>query len=192
MLVTRSFVMIISIITISTITGIVFIIHEDYKAHATFINVPPSMFPLGEVSYFDTNGKTIIITAQSNGTSNMVKVDPTTTFIQTQDFSNGGSNDATLEYTGKIPKFFHIACSISMSATNPNDSFVYGVALNGVPQDSGKVISKLGQTSDTISTAMHIVLELNEGDEIEFYVGNLSGTGNAVIKSLNFVAVSMT
>ena len=177
--------------TIVILSAIVAVLFLPSMAYGTFINVPPSMFPAGEVYYYNPTGTTVTIIAQSDGYTNMVKAAPTTSFISTMDFDNGGANDSTLRYTGGITKFFHIACSISMSATNPNDQFVYAVAKNGVPLDSSKIIMKLGGVSDTLSSAMHVFIELDPGDEIEFYVGNMSGSGNAVVKTINFVAISM-
>jgi hypothetical protein len=164
----------------------------DTPVESTFISVPPSlMFPLGEVSYFDTTGTTVNIITQSNGYTNFVKIEPTTIFINNADFTNGGVNDGTLEYTGFIGKYFHIAASITTSATNNNDILVYTVAKNGVPMDSSKIMMKLGQTTDVTSSAMHVVVFLEDGDQVEVQAANFSGNADIIVKSLNFVAVSM-
>lgn len=122
----------------------------------------------------------------------MVPIHPIeTVFVSTQDFSNGGANNGTLQYTGKLPKYFHIAASISSSAVHNNDILVYGVAHNDVPVNGSKILKKLGQTTDVESAAMHVVLYLEENDTIDIYVGNISDAADIIVKSLNFVAVSM-
>lgn len=148
-------------------------------------------FPLGEVSYFNTTGTTINIPAQSDGYTNFVKIDPVTTFLTYTDFTNGGADDGTLEYTGSHGKYFHIAASITTSATNNNDIIIYTVAKNGVPIDGSKIMMKLGQTTDVTSSAMHVAIFLENGDKVEIQTANYSSSSDVIVKSLNFVAVTM-
>lgn len=188
---TRSNTMLFTVL-ITSISGVLFFsIPDEHYAHSAFMNVYEKQFPLGEVAYYDPTGTTITVSGISDGYTNMVKIDPTTTFISTTDFSNGGSNDATLEYTGLLPKYFHIAASVSTSATNNNDILIYSIAKNGVQIDGSKIMMKLGQSTDVTSSAMHVVAYLEAGDTVEVYVGNYSGSADVIVKSLNFVAVSM-
>jgi hypothetical protein len=125
----------------------------------------------------------------SNGTTNMVPVNPITALTAgVFEFDNGGSNDGTLRYTGDNPKMFHIAVTISGTPQAANDVFVFGVALNGTVVSSGKV---LGSSSGTQFSSLHIMLELDTFNEIQLLIGNTSGARNFTVKSLNFFALGM-
>ncbi len=144
----------------------------------------------GETSYFSTVGTAIIIDAASDGYSNMVKVSPTTTFINFTNFDDGGAN-GRIRYTGGYNNTFHVAVTISMAADEPNDSFVYGIAKNGAVISSSKVIMKITNAADTKSTALHVAVPLAKNDYLELYVGNLDDGGDALVKTLNIFALGM-
>lgn len=145
----------------------------------------------GEASYFSTTGTSIIIDAASNGTTNMVKVNPATIFTGFSNFDNGGTNDGRIRYTGTYSDTFHIAVTISVASTAPNDSFVYGIARNGIVLDTSKVIMKIVGGGDTKSTALHVAVILNPGDYIELYLGNLNDADDAIVKTVNIFALGM-
>lgn len=148
-------------------------------------------FPMGELSYFDTTGTTITISGTSDGSSNMVVCNPTTTLSSSYEFDNGGSNNGRLRYTGTATKMFHTATTISIASTGANDTFVFGVAKNGTVIASSKIIMKVGGASDTISTAMHQMVELATNDYLELYVGNLTDSDDCVVKTLNIFAMGV-
>ena len=167
------------------------------------------MIPMGEVSYFSssTTGFLVDITGLSTGTAsgtdNMVKINPGT--IPATKFVNdnfGTGDDSKLTYIGAVGRYFHIALSFSYRPVVDRDVFIFGVARTTVRspdlvrttkvEDSSKLIITTGVKADYNSTAMHVLLWLDPGDSVEFYVGNTESSGNDVyIKSFNFVAIGM-
>lgn len=146
------------------------------------------MLPMGEISYFNITGTLVTISAQSDGSTNMVKVAPATTFTNDVDFDNGGSNNGRLRYIGATTRTFHIAFTFSATSSTPSDVFVSGVAKNGVVQANSKV---LGSSQGTQFSALHVMLTLNPNDYLELYMGNTSGSRNTTVKSLNIFALGM-
>jgi hypothetical protein len=147
--------------------------------------------PMGEISYFDTTGTTISIASTSDGSTNMVVVNPTTALSTSYEFDNGGSNNGRLRYTGTTTKMFHIACTISIASTAANDLFVFGVAKNGSVVAASKVLMKVIGAADTQSTALHLMVEMATNDYLELYVGNTTDTDDLVVKTLNLFAMGM-
>jgi uncharacterized protein YdeI (BOF family) len=155
-----------------------------------------SPYPMGEVSYFSITGTTVNITGLSDGTTNMIVCavsTPTATNLQSMPMNEFSTNsNGRLVYNGKTTRTFHIACTISMAPSNSGDQFVFGVSKNGAVVAASKIIQKMGATSDTQSTAMHVVIVLAKGDYLELQVGNLTASGRDVsIKSLNLFALGM-
>jgi hypothetical protein len=147
---------------------------------------------MGEINYFNTTGTAITISAQSDGSTNMVLVNPTTALSSGEyEFDNGGGNTGRLRYTGTTTKMFHIACTISFSPDNANDEFVVGVAKNGTVISTSKIISKARGIGETSTTALHVMAEMATNDYLELYVGNISGTGNFTIKTLTMFAMGL-
>jgi len=148
--------------------------------------------PMGEINYFDTTGTAITISTQSDGSSNMVLVNPTTALSSGEyEFDNGGGNTGRLRYIGETTKMFHIACTISFSPATANDEFVIGIAKNGTVISQSKVINMARGIGETSSTALHIMAELATDDYLELYVGNLSTTGNFTIKTIAMFAMGL-
>jgi hypothetical protein len=146
-------------------------------------------YPMGEISYFSTTGKSISILSTSNGTSNLVACDPSTVFDGSVEFDS--PSVGKLRYIGNKTKSFHVACTISVAPVNTaNDSYVFAVGKNGVAIPSSKVIQKL-PNNDTQSTAMHVMVELKTNDYLELYAGNLTSSGDVYIKTLNLFALGM-
>lgn len=163
-----------------------------------------SPYPMGEVSYFNTTGTTINISGLCDGSSNMVVCGPTAAGISLStmpmnEFSKSDTYPGRLIYDGKTTRTFHIACTISATPSSNGDEYVFGVAkgLAASPTlstvvASSKIIQKMGSTSDTQSTAMHVVIVLAKGDFLELKVGNRTRSGGDVkIKSLNLFALGM-
>jgi hypothetical protein len=86
---------------------------------------------------------------------------------------------------------FHVACTISFSAAEANDLFVFGVAKTGTVIATSKVLYKTINAGDTRSTALHVMVELGTNDYLELYVGNLTDTGDLTIKTINLFAMGM-
>jgi hypothetical protein len=154
-------------------------------------------FPMGEINYFNTTGTTINITAQSNGSTNMIACAPATSlssgameFVQ---LANG-----QLQYTGDRPKHFHIACTISMlAAGTQTDTFVFGLAKGtpGTPDTvtmltASKVLQKFNDAST--STALHVAITMNKNDYLQLYAGNTTSTTRDVkVQTLTLFALGM-
>lgn len=162
-------------------------------------------FPMGEINYFNTTGSAISITLKSDGSTNMVPVAPTGLVADgsTQTALSPGSMDfvqranGQLQYTGNRPKHFHIACTISVkSATGQSDTFVFGIAKGtpGTPDTvtmltASKVLQEFKDVSS--STALHVAIEMNKNDYLQFYAGNTTNTRNVTIQALTLFALGM-
>lgn len=163
------------------------------------------MLPMGEISYANyAIGHAVAITTPTIGDSNtnMVKINPpSVNFINdglNSGYSNGSHSIANtrLTYTGAVARYFHIALSFSFTPGDSNDTYVFGVAKGSgagassvVP--SSKLFNKAGATTDYQSSAMHVLLKLEPNDYVEFFVGEFIGTGNIILRSINFVAIGM-
>jgi len=167
-------------------------VYAKMDATGNIVPVQRLILPMGETNYFNTTGTAITISAQSDGSTNMVLVNPTTALSSGEyEFDNGGGNTGRLRYTGTTTKMFHIACTISFSPDNANDEFVVGVAKNGTVISTSKIISKARGIGETSTTALHVMAEMATNDYLELYVGNISGTGNFTIKTLTMFAMGL-
>ncbi len=146
-------------------------------------------YPIGQISYFNSNGTLISITNTSDGSDNFVVCDPATSFSGNSEFDSPSAG--RLRYIGTKTKFFHIACTISVfpSGTSSNN-FVFAVSKNGTLIPESRVMQKL-PTGDTQSTAMHVAVYLSTNDYLELTAGNLSSTGDVYVRSLNLFALGM-
>lgn len=147
-------------------------------------------YPMGEVSYFNTTGTAIAISGTSDGSTNMVVVNPTTTLSSdTHGFDSPSAG--RLRYIGTKVRCFHIACSISFAAAGAADTFVFGIAKNGTVMSSCKILTRNINASDTRSTALHCYTEMNPNDYLELYVGNTTDADDVTIKTVNLFAMGM-
>ncbi len=156
------------------------------------------MIPMGEISYFKTAGYNLTIPTIATGNSglgtndNMVKINPGTANTNFVNDMFGTGTDSRLTYTGSVGRYFHIALSFSYFPETLKDSFIFGVAKNGLVQDTSKLFITTGASGDFQSSAMHVLLWLAPNDYIEFYTGNLTTANKYIkIKSFNFVAIGM-
>lgn len=156
------------------------------------------MIPMGEISYFKTNGYNLTIPNKASGDSglstndNMIKIDPGTANTNFVNDMFGTGTNSRLTYTGSVGRYFHIALSFSYYPETLKDSFIFGVAKNDLVQDTSKLFITTGASGDFQSSAMHVLLWLAPNDYIEFYVGNLTTINKYIkIKSFNFVAIGM-
>ena len=150
------------------------------------------MLPMGEINYFNTTGTIITIASQSDGSTNLVKVAPTTVLSgDVFEFNNGGANDGRLRYTGATTKMFHTAFTISMDGSGSGTNlYVFGIVKNGTPGDC-KVIQSIAVSNDTQSTALHCMVSLATNDYIELYVGNLTDADDIIVKTINLFAMGL-
>lgn len=152
----------------------------------------------------------------ASGNDNMVPINPqpnnTVNFINdnfTLDGSGvavvGAQTDSRLKYTSGdsgnkfVGRYFHIALSFSFSSVtgNTGQTFVFGVSHKDISEGTDGVVNSskqfltVGSAGTHQSSALHVLLWLDDGDEIGFSIGQLGGTGNVLIKSFNFVAIGM-
>ena len=146
---------------------------------------------MGEISYFSTTGTSETISAQSDGSTNTVKLNATSTLVNVNEFDNGGADDSSLRFIGDTTRDYHLAMTVSLTPATNNDDFMICIAVNDSCIDASKVIMKLGTTADTQSTALHVTTTLETNDVISVRVGNLDGTGDVTLKSLNLFAMGM-
>lgn len=156
------------------------------------------MLPMGEISYFKTSGFNITVPLKATGVSdlgtndNMVKINPGTADTEFVNDVFGTGTDSRLTYTGIVGRYFHIALSFSYQPETDKDQFLFGVARNGLVEDSSKLFITTGAKAEYQSTAMHVLLWLEPNEYLEFFVGNLTRTNNYIkMKSFNFVAIGM-
>jgi hypothetical protein len=150
------------------------------------------MLPMGEIAYFSTTGTAVDITAQSDGSTNMVKAAPVTALSTGgMDFDNGGADNGRLRYTGATTRMFHVACTMSFSAASVNDQLVLGVAKGGTVIAASKAINHTQLTTETQSTALHVMIELAANEYLEIFVGNLTSASDATLKTMNLFAMGM-
>jgi len=145
--------------------------------------------PMGEVSYFNTTGTLVTISASSDGSTNMVVIAPTTSLdAMSYAFDNGGGNTGRLRYTGATTRCFHIAVTLSGTPATANDVFVFGVAKNGTVAAASKVV---GSASGTQFSSLHAYIELATNQYLEVFVGNTTSNRDFTVKSLNLFAMGM-
>jgi hypothetical protein len=143
--------------------------------------------PMGELSM---NGNTTITNISSANT--WVKAQGTTTASALNyQFSNGGVNNR-LVYTGPSEKMFHIACTLSVKATVSNSNLKAVIYKNGVALTAGIVQTKMGSSSDIVSTAIHVAINLNTGDYLELWITNTIGSDDFTITEMNLFAMGMS
>jgi hypothetical protein len=157
-----------------------------------------SPYPLGEISYFKIAGTTIVLPgkANANDITQMVVCavsTPSATNLQSKpanEFTTDGTGKLT--YNGKTARTFHIACTISATATNTAVLYVFAVGKNGDVIPTSRIIQRMASATDTQSTAMHVVAELAQGDYLQLMAGNTSNASqNVSINSLCLFALGM-
>jgi len=141
------------------------------------------ILPMGEAYYFDSTGTTIAIAGVSDGLSNMVLSNPSTSLsMGSHEFTDGSGR---MTYTGSTTKMFHAAMTMSVSPTLANDTIVIALAKNGTVIQSSRVIQRLGTTLDVQALSFHSMVELATSDYVEIYVGNMTGADDFVVNTQN-------
>lgn len=165
------------------------------------------MIPMAEISFVNfASPFSVTPTLASTGTGspdNMVPIAPTVQFLNDNFTMNAGASvtiaptNGKLKYTSGDPlnpfvgRYFHIALSFSFSPAGSNITYVFGVTLNDVVQTSSKLFLRGNNAGDSQSSAMHVFLWLNDGDEIGYRMGSLVSASGISLRSFNFVALGM-
>jgi hypothetical protein len=147
-------------------------------------------FPMGEISYFSMTGTAVVIAAQSDGSTNMVKVALVTTGNFACGFDNGGADNGRLRYIGAATRDFHIACTWSAVGGVATDRLVFGIAKNGTVIAASKVLQDVS-ASVVQGNAIHVMAELATNDYLELFVGNTTDTDDPTVYNLNLFAMGM-
>lgn len=161
----------------------------EWKQISSNGNTDNLLFPMGEMYYFDVTGTNIGISAVSNGSTNMVLCNPTTTNSTAMEFDSPQAG--RLRYKGTKTKMFHIACTITFKTGSAGDQYVFGVAQNGSIIPGSKILQKYASASDVQSTAIHIVAMLATDEYLELYVGNMTSTADITVHTINMFALGM-
>lgn len=140
---------------------------------------------MGEVSLNNNTQATVINSANTwtqvmgNWTGNNQNMEFTTT------------SDGNLTYTGSEPRFFHIAATLSLKSSGPNDIAKAVIFKNGVALSAGEVEQKLFGSGDIVSTAIHVAVVLSPGDKLDMRVLNEIDADDLVVTYGNLFAMGM-
>jgi hypothetical protein len=159
---------------------------SDWKIIGTFT----PQFPAGEISYFDTTGTLVSITSSTtDGSSNMFLCNPATTLSAN---SSGFSMTANgrLKYIGTTTRSFQISCTIS-AVTSSTATYIFEFKKTNTSfLNNSRVIQKL-TNSEAQNTTIQVFVTLAPNDYLELWAGNIGGTGDVSIKSLNLFALGI-
>lgn len=143
--------------------------------------------PMGEIYI---NGSSTVTNIVSTGV--YVKVAGTTIFSEDgYQFSTGGTSNR-LVYTGPYMKHFHIACTISVKSTASGSNLKARIYKNGTALLASTIQTKMGSSSDVVSTAIHVATHMSTGDYLELWVTNTAGTSDFTITEMNLFALGMS
>lgn len=144
-------------------------------------------FPMGEVSM---NGNT---TLTSISAANVwVKVAGASSFSSSSyQFSNGLTNNR-LVYTGTSTKMFHVACTMSVKSTASGSNLKAVLYKNGAPLTAGIIQTKMGSSTDIISTAIHVMTDMSTGDYLELWITNTVGSNDFTVTEMNLFAMGVS
>lgn len=144
--------------------------------------------PFGALGYFSTVGSTIPITAVSDGLTNMVKVDVTTSMSAASlKFDNGGGVNGRLRYTGSAQRTFLVTAKVALDVTGA-DKLVFGLAKNNAVELLSRTIQEGIASGGTISVTLTSIIPLSLNDYLEVYIGNLTNTDDPLIHVLSIEA----
>lgn len=158
----------------------------NWKITSTYL----PQLPLGEISYFDTNGTLVTLNSSTtDGSSNMFLCNPATSLsVNSIDFIASGNGG--LQYKGTITRTFRISASIT-ATTNTAGSFIYEFKKTNTSYiPSSRVIQKINVSEEQTST-IQTLATLSPNDFIEIWVGKIDGTSDIRIKTLNLFALGL-
>lgn len=148
--------------------------------------VPPAF---GEIYYFNLTGTTIPITSISDGSSNLVKVDVTTTMVPSSElFDNGGADNGRLRYTGLTSRLMYVMFQITVSGP-ASSVLVTAVTKNGSPVPASKIVQGSGPSATANSVTNTVLVSMATNDYLEVYIGNTTNTNDPVITSMSINAI---
>ena len=144
-----------------------------------------TLFPMGEV-YMAGNA----VTTSVSGANTWTLINGTwlgnSANMLFQNASNG-----TLTYTGTENMFFHIAFTLSVSASTGNRNMRASVYKNGVILPGSQIQQKLGNGGDIGSTAIHVATTLSTGDTLNTYILDETGSNTFTVTYSNMFAMGM-
>lgn len=162
-------------------------INSDGKIISVGILPYDTIVNIGEISYYNISGTSIVISAASDGLTNYVKINPTTTLSDYPDFSSP-LNNGRLKYVGVKNSVFSVDCSISVSPAVSNDLFIFAIFKNGEIITASRTIAHLKSSTDIMNLGLHCPVTIKENDYIEVWGANLSGSADFTVFSLQLVA----
>ena len=166
------------------------VISGNLRAEGDITPAGRLMIPMGEINYFSTTGTLITIIAQSDGSTNMVLVNPVTTLNNDSLFEM--SANGRLTYVGVQTRTFHTACTISFDGEGASTNvYVFGIAKTGTMLTASKVLTSIAAVGDIESTALHVMVTLSTNDYLELFVGNMTDTDDITVKTLTLFGMGM-
>lgn len=153
----------------------------------------PMTSAMGEISGFNpTVPTTTVITAISNGFTNMVELNAVTTTLSAGAMSITMPTNGKIQYTGAYTVFCHVASTITVaSAGSPNQQYVIVMAINGIARNNTRLMQRTQAASDIQSTALHGYVPMSTNDVLSLQVGNMSSGDDFNVFGLNLFAMCM-
>lgn len=105
-------------------------------------------------------------------------------------FDESGGN-GRLTYIGTEPIMAHIACTLSSVCAASTQVLHFRLGITGTTNANAEVQMKIGTGSDVISTALHLIAELDTNDYISLWVRNATSAANVTVNVANLQAVTM-
>ena len=135
-----------------------------------------------DISQYYMGGNVTVTPIAVSGTA--VKVlGATTSSTITSKFTN---TDNRATYTGALDTFFKVAATLSVQSGNNNQIGVY-VAKNGVVDVSSEVYGTTGGSGRAENIVVQTIVQLVQGDFIEIFVENSTGTQDITVTDLNVI-----
>jgi len=159
---------------------------EFHAASLGLQGVSSTVYPTGEINYFDLVGAVITIGAISDGQTNLVQVDPPTTLNTTGGmyFDNGGANDGTLRYQAVdgTPRVCQIVVTFNGLPANINDDIVFCLQVDGNLILNNRIL--WGGNSRNSNATLSYIGALAQGDTIRLLVGNMNAARDVTCHGL--------
>lgn len=114
-----------------------------------------------------------------------------TTVLSTGSTGFDMPQDGRLRFIHVSPRHLHIAVTVAMASSGPNNAIGLKVAKNGVVLDNSMTRRFLATGSDVGSTALHADIPAVTNDYLELFVTNETDTDTVTIEELYFYAVGM-
>lgn len=163
----------------------------DLAALATSLGATatPPVAAYGAFSYFDLVGSSVGLPSVSDGLSNMVKPNPTTTFLGVSSLFTSPSN-ARLTYTGTADRLCLVTAKVAVGNLN-SKVLVFGIAKSGNIIPSSRQLQVTPSTGATTSVTLSAIVSLVGGDYLEVFIGNTTDSTSPNIRVLSLEATSL-